>query len=82
LPAAIGGSDRGGRHGYAHAAHAGFAALFDRVFAFQMAHDMALSGSLAMERVKYLQGMAEKMLSKAHGRDSENGDISYYLERS
>jgi hypothetical protein len=53
-----------------------------RGIAFQMAHDMALSGSLAMERVKYLQGMAEKMLSKAHGRDSENGEISYYLERS
>lgn len=51
-----------------------------RGIAYQMAHDMALAASLSMDRVKYLQGMADTMLAKAHGRDAENGNVSYYME--
>jgi hypothetical protein len=48
--------------------------------AYSMAAIMALASSLTLDRVKYLQGMGDNMLQKAHGRDGAGGDLSFYLE--
>lgn len=51
-----------------------------RGVAFQMAHDMSLAHSLPLERTKYLQGEADKLLVRTQGRENEGGDLQFYLE--
>lgn len=52
-----------------------------RGISFMMAHDMALAGSLPLDRVKYLGGMAEDLLRKAEGMDHEDvNEVQFLLD--
>lgn len=46
---------------------------------YAMAHDMALGGSLPLDRVKYLGELADKLLDRAQAEEQEGGDWQFIL---